>query len=567
MIRRWFSVCFCLLLALTFELPLLAQENIQQATLPDPWLERAELLTYDLTKDADSLLPSGRALLWANLGEIWWEADTARARQWMQKAVEIVEFHPEQEDAADRNRRLAAARTLLPIIVARDKDLGSRLRALLINDSEQMTERDRNENAKALADAALELLDTEPSRATEFASASFRAGRTYQLTSLLWRLSAHNPKLAEPLFNEALAAARATYDTQLLSALALGAYAGMENPSTRKQVLTDDLCAKLLGVLAEGIMRPSSVPADEVITCRLAPIAAQLIDEFNRLLPQQAVMVRAAITRCHPVLASGYRREVANALRDLPLRNVEDFLRAAEESTDLQTRSIYQMRAAHLAAQQKNFDQAITILDGISIQGREQNLDTWEGLRRDYATEAALEHFKRRDFSSMQQVITATPGNLQAFVYIRLAEKMIDEGYSNAIEFLQEARKTLPKAASPQSLYDYVVLTHHYAKRLPADAPAVFKEAVTAINSAQRLKPEKDRERQDELGWRPIELPISLLEADEMGLRGMLSSIDASVWRIALRCGLLREVLAKQRANKPTKDAATTLREKRNVKQ
>lgn len=564
--HSWIFSCYLLLLAVLLQPSMIAQDNSRKTDLPDPWLERAELLTDDLSKDASALTPSSRALLWVRLGELWWESDATRAHEWMRKAVEIVESHPDQEEVADCRLRLMTARALLPIVVQRDKDLGARLITLFTTTAEQLTEQERSENAKALADTALELLENEPKRAAEFASASFHAGQTYQLTSLLWKLSAYDPKLAEPLFNEAIAVARATYDTELLKALALGAYAGMENPSSRKQVLSDELCLKLLIVISEGILRPTATPAEEAAACRLTPIVALLLDEISRLFPKQSVMVRTAVTRCQPFLNPGHRREVADSIRDVPLTSVDDFIKVAGETDDAQIRGLYLMRAAHLAAQQKNFDQAITILDSVSTQTREHNLETWEGLRRDYAAEAALAHFSRKDIYMMRRIIDATPSNLRAFVYISIAEKMIADADRSAMEFLQEARNALTKATPPESLYQYIILTKLYAKFLPLDAPTAFSETVAAINRAERFKQSSAVGRENEIGWQPIDLPIVLLETDELGVRLSLSSIAPPIWRVALRIGLLKQVLVKQRSTRPApKSAPRTSKDKRNV--
>jgi hypothetical protein len=51
----------------------------QRGALADLWLVRSQTITEDLVKDAAGFTPSGRALLWARLGQQWWRDDPEKA--------------------------------------------------------------------------------------------------------------------------------------------------------------------------------------------------------------------------------------------------------------------------------------------------------------------------------------------------------------------------------------------------------------------------------------------------------------------------------------------------------
>ena len=68
-----------------------APSATQREALANLWLVRSQTITEDLVKDATGFKPSGRALLWARLGQQWWREDPERARAWILKSIEIVE--------------------------------------------------------------------------------------------------------------------------------------------------------------------------------------------------------------------------------------------------------------------------------------------------------------------------------------------------------------------------------------------------------------------------------------------------------------------------------------------
>jgi hypothetical protein len=297
------GLCLLLLLAV---IPAWPAASARQADgVFDLWLIRARSLTDELLKDSDALGRYDRALLLARLGKVWQQADKEQAQAWIEKAVQAVESSPDKEDATEYSQRLNAARSLLVILGAQDKTLSARLNKV-ISAATEAAPTDSRANAQAKAEAGLAVLDSDPQRALQFGLASLRAGGSYKLASLIWRLRKRDVNLGDTLFMETVAAARArNYDPDLFNVLPVVAFQG-PSPS-------DKLRGLFLGALAEGLLRVPTSAQEESAVCRLAPIAAPLLPEFQRLLPQQAAMVSAQIARCQPGLDPSARKEVSDA--------------------------------------------------------------------------------------------------------------------------------------------------------------------------------------------------------------------------------------------------------------
>src|SRR5678816_1809399 len=125
-----------------------APSATQQEALANLWLVRSQTITEDLVKDATGFKPSGRALLWARLGQQWWRDDPERARAWILKSIEVVEAVPNRENPAERNLRLATARMLLNIVAPLDEKLSKRLIGILSENAETVGELERRANAE-----------------------------------------------------------------------------------------------------------------------------------------------------------------------------------------------------------------------------------------------------------------------------------------------------------------------------------------------------------------------------------------------------------------------------------
>lgn len=524
--------------------------------LPDPLLVRARDLSQDLSADAAGLSPHDRALLWARLGEVWWTDERERARALMAKAVEEVEVASESEDKISRARRLAAARALLSVVGARDRNLGERLAAVLASrpKSEEATDnKERGQNAEALADAGLEVLDEDPRRAAELGAASLRAGTSYKLGYLLSRLYKKDAGLAVSLFKEALAAARASRRSDLLRVLAGEAFPNrLYFPPSLTPIFPEEIQVATLSLMAENLLRASASAEEDGEVCSVAWTAVSLVEEFTALLPQQAPAVRVVINRCRQQMDGAAGRHMDGKVDAQKLKTADDYLRAAADAKDERVRNLYLGQAAYVAYSSGEPDRAIEIVEGMDSNLREEMKETWEAWRWEFAAASAVKHFKGGDRQTVRKVLDAVPPKLRAAAVLSFLEQLAE---SNARDFptemLGEARALAAKYENPETGFFLLALARLYAAYVPADGPLVFGEAVAAVNRQWRSRPagaSATSHEWPEYPWAAIALSVPLIEADEPGVTSAAADIEDRLTRARVRLGLLGALLEKRRA-------------------
>jgi hypothetical protein len=556
------AVCASLLLVGALALSAPAQKTDNSA---NPWSVSAQALTDSMLVDANSLAGLDQALLFARLGEAWWKDDPKRARIWLNKSVEELDYSSSSDSVDKRNRRLFIARALLGIITPRDRALSVRLANIFASESEKLPDDERAQNAEALIDAALAVVDDDPERAAQLGLDSLRSGRTRQLGDLLEKLSARDARLGAALFGEALALARASSDSNLFLQLTQVSFPNGQDSLSNPIPLA--VRTQLLSSLAQVFMSSSGEPGKNV-TCKFAWISASMLGQYYRLFPQQAPLVREALGQCQATLDEVARGRVDEALNDKALKSVDDFLQAAERAKDPKVQTFHRMRAAFMAAQQRDYDRAIVILDSISSDSREPIKRAWEGGRWDYAARSAFSHAKSGDYETMRRVIADTPADLRPLTLIDVAERLSGGGdQSIATELAHEARGTLAKArlSESQRVETQISLVRLFAKLLPAEAPLALQEMAEAMNRATQMEPAKeeglDGNPRGALLLAPISLPPSLLEMDGLGVQQTATSIKPPVSRIRVRLGLLASSLEKMRSAPPEKKKADAGRE------
>jgi hypothetical protein len=551
----------CVLLIVLLQSATLAQRTND---LSGYWLLQSQIVTDQLIKDASELPPVERALLWARLGDAWWQADPTRAHQWVQKAVEIVESSPASESPADLRRRLAVARSLLSLIAPRDQKLAARITSLLTSNAEHGADTERGANADALVRAALAVLETDPKRATELGMASLRAGHPTMLAFLLWELRVRDSPLDDALFREAMAVVRATQDLDLLNALKRVAFPELDGPvEDPKLLLPDTIRGELLRVFAESLQKAfSSANRVEVFCSSSGPLimmAGSLLPQFDRLLPLQAGGVRQFVTGCQSRLHPLVRMEIDN-LRGNASLSVEDLLKAAADANDFQVKAVYQLRAGELAVRKKSFDRAVSILDSMDNDGHKFLSGIWQGYRWEWAAYAAFEHFQRQDLTGMQEIINAVPANLRPLTQMRLANNLSDKKYSTsyrslAVELIIDAHKGLMRAdiSEAERAESYLFLLRLYTTFIPADAITILKEAVASLNRIEKSNATADENSDDApagvLGqtWPSEYFSLPRLRADDYAVLEAISAIESPIKRIQARFGILKISLERYR--------------------
>ena len=505
-----------------------ANEMVQERSKPEEfWLLQARLITDDILKETTRLSRSDQSLLRVGLAATWWQHDRQAATSWLKKAIDEAEPPSDAETKEDQRRRLATLRALLAIVAPLDQNSSNRIISLLTPDDVKTSFEDGSENATALVQAALNLVETDPARAAALGSASLRIGKSLRFPSLLSRLRARNRALGDSLFLEALSSPRLNSD--FLASLTLVAFNGpAPSDELRKQILLA-VSREFVGTLRND--------ANANRGCSLASVLTPLVEQFDQLLPQAASTVRSGLIRCRKAQPASMGEAASD---DQRLKTVDDFLEIANKASTTEDRVDYLARAAYLAAQENNFLRALSILDDFTEEERRELKSTWDNWRWDFASSAAIVKLKQGDRHGMTKIIGATPAALRAFVQIAVAEELANYGdAAGAIELLDASRKGLLKIEGANVLDWYLSLLRRYATLKPSEGPEVFREFVQAVNKTQ---PNDGLTEQARLS--PIDLPTALIQADVLTLKELTSSIQDSLVRTRARLGFVKASLA-----------------------
>ncbi|MDX6614279.1 MAG: hypothetical protein QOD75_3465 [Blastocatellia bacterium] len=545
----------CLLLMAMRPLPGAAQQG---SISYDLWLVRSRTITEDLIKDSIALTPSERALLWARLAQRWWQDDPEKARAWMLKPIEIVEAVPNKENPDERSERLTTARLLLQIVAPLDQKLSARLVAVLTQDAEQQAKAERAANADGLIEAAVSLVDTEPQRAAELGALALRVGHPTLIQLLIFRLRPKNANLADAVFTQTLAAARQTFDADLLNSLSHVAFPESRTigaPSDTR--VPDSLKIELLKAYIAYVQANQINPETRSSVCiTVISLISPILFQFDRLLPQQAAVARQSVNQCQALGHPLAQQIIDDATRDQPLRTVDDLLKAGDDAQDMQVRTVYQYRAAALAKEQKDFDRALKILDSMSTESREFMGGSWEAYRWDWATLSALLHYKSGDLYGMRLIMNAVPADLQPYAKLAFVNRLPanrDKDTDPTLEFLSDVltglrRSSVSDAEKSVGYFGLLPLTVKYQ---PSEATAVLKEAVAALNRAGQAKDKNTGNNQDSsLSGSEFSkiFPASLLEMDEYVVKEAVAAITAPDIRVHVRLELLNVCLDRLRS-------------------
>ncbi len=547
----------CLLVSV-IGLVTIGQKKPQRASkLPDQNLELAQAITEDLVKDAKALGLSDRTLLWMRLGETWVNVDRERANTWLKKAVIELEFAPNEETVAERHQRLAIARDLLKVLAPLDKELSARLTAVFVEGSTSAADVDSGENAIALANAAKALIDVDPKRAAELASVaafSLRVGNVSpDLSSVLMivvvKLRKHDRRLADGLFNNMLAIARSTSDKQLFVSLIWSAFKAPQELNCDECALPDDLRKSLLLTLIQSLQQSQSAGKNDADCNFLFEVAPPLLYEYDRLVPEQATIVRQELNKCQA------RRQTAEqpATQDLGKPgDIDEMVSAADKIVNPILRAATLIQVASKAAGQGKFDRAIEIL---YIIGSDMPLfvqAAWRERRIEWAVLSALDHLKKGDRNGEEIVFNAIPITLRLDADFLLAERL-DENKDRMLakELLLDGLKYLARddIDTERKATWYPSAVRLMAKYIPTQASGVLNDAVRVLNRLETSPSTKATPTDLPVWslWYPLDLAGPLLEIDELGVLYSVAGIKSPLFRVRVRLGLLASSLERVR--------------------
>ena len=512
------------------------------------WLVRAQNLTNDLLKDATDLSSMQRAVLWVKLAQRWWHEDPKRARIWITNAIEIVEQVPNKETPEEREERSETAGALLTIVTPLDQNLGKRLLAVLTSD--KSTESDHSGAANALIDAAIAIVEEEPERAAELGALAFRTGApNNNVRELFFPLRARNPKLADSLFEQALAVVRQNPHSKLSNSLMFVAFPAQRGLGAGTPLPPEPLRIELLQYYVSLITNSMTDSVDPNSTCGTVSWLTPVIPEIERLLPKQWLVVRQAINRCQspdPLT----RLQIDEALRSQPLNTVESLLKASLDAKDVQVRAGYTFRAADLAADHEDYDLAVKILDDMPKDQRDATIESWKSWRWYWAAYGAAAHYRNGRFREMNAILDGTPSDIQPFAKAMFVSSIPEQSVSETspvTPVLNDAIKGLRRLNNVTDKHNwYFGLLPITVKIQPADANALLKDAIASVNQIKEVEPLNANDWSKYLG-------APLVEMDEFIVKDALASITPVPYRAKLRLALLDAVLQRL---KPTAKAS-----------
>jgi hypothetical protein len=499
---------------------------------------RIQSLSNDLLEDANKLDEYNRAILLARLGDVWWLKDKDKARNFFQKAVDVID-NPLVKEKKDYKNLNTSLRILMSLMASRDAKLTQSLIEKLNANFEKQSVDDMNETATAFAEAALQVLDTDPALAEKLGESSLKYGVSFRLANVIWRLYGRDKVLGEKLFIEALKLANSKRNLNLYSMLIAASFGG--------PLSTDIIKRQLLNTVAEDVVRLPINQEDERFKCDLAFKVSRLDQTFDTFIPEKSYRIRAAITLCQ----QRYSNNVTSSNSMERKVGGDDLLKAANDTEDKQKRDDLLLQAALMAQKEKNLIRAIEILDLISSEGQER-INGWASWRRDWASEAAYSYFEAANETEMYKIIESTPAKLKALVEISLATKLLEKNVKEkAKDFLQLGRKDLEKSESKDQEIWFLIIVRCYDVIAPNDALMVFRDAVASMNQLEKNKSISTSQSTQatinlltrELLFGPYKLPLTFFERDEIGVKAAIEEINSHEKRAIIRLQLLKELL------------------------
>ena len=170
---------------------------------------RAETLTSNLLKDASNADALDRALLLAQLSDLWWPSERNQANAWIERAVDTLYFYPSEEVKAQSENFFRVSRQILALISARNQKQANRLLEIL-DKADDTPGKEKDLNSDALIEFALQIVKTNPGKAAELGTRAFHLGHPKGFYKLSWELRRYNAALADKFFRAALSYATTT---------------------------------------------------------------------------------------------------------------------------------------------------------------------------------------------------------------------------------------------------------------------------------------------------------------------------------------------------------------------
>lgn len=457
----------------------------------DLWRTRADILTSNLLKDASKGDSLDKALLMAQLSDLWWASDQNLANTWIEKSVDAISFYPTEEAKAQSGKFFRITRQVLSLISSHNKKQSTRLSEIL-SKSADISDNEKNLNADALIEQALLFVKENPNKAAELGFRAFNLGFPTNAYKLSLELRRYNPNLANQFFRVAFSNVLTSPDRTKLYQMYNLAFPEDNIPNFPQNLKPPiELKTLFLNFVADYLNQLRFRFSSKLIpSCSdEAVFAIKLKNYFTELLPQKLDVVQQAINVClvnhsqesKQILAQAYTPQNAH---------VDELLEQADKiQNNAFLRAKYLLKAAFAANQQKKFAKSIEILEKMNDEERKLDIEFWEELRFDSGAGLAVAEFKEGNVAVADKTINDIPDALRPLAQITFVFQFSPEDITCTqfcVELLKDARRGIIKSelwfTRKSSYWLNLVKLYSYYK-LQAEAAEVFREIVFAFNS------------------------------------------------------------------------------------
>ena len=234
--------------------------------------------------------------------------------------------------------------------------------------------------------------------------------------------------------------------------------------------------------------------------------------------------------------------------------SLDELLGAVDKAGNAAERARYLSKAVQVAAEAKNFEKALAILDSMDDEIKKILAASWSSWRWDYAASAACASRKSDNLQATQKLIDDTPLSLRAPVRISLVLNCDSLTPSEVTQLLNSARSELQKTESAEQFSWFLNLVRLYGKHLPESTPAVLLEGVNALNRSSNdtsglcaSSIYQPTVLTNQVMLNQYTLPSILWDLDESGMLVAIGLVESSEKKAALRLNLISAALIEHR--------------------
>lgn len=546
----------CLFIVLTLITPIaFAQDGKAQLTIEEAqhrfriWQTRVDDLTKEIVSESPSVSEAEQSLYLALLAKIWWKTDEVEARTHLKKAAQKMLGAIKTEENKDLEKKLKYCQKTLKIISGLDEKLAQDLIVQIeasAGGAGDNKKKESQEMADLFVSVGLEVVKSNPKLALACGMDSLVFGFGLGLPALIVELNLKNAALAESLARRSLVLARGSYTEASYNFIfRLNRYIVEFN---KGKAFSDALHRSVLETFAGILAGAVSVEQERPRRCGIVFYAPAILPRIDEYLPGLSLTFRQNLQACIPY-TSPITQEMTRAASSDEPKTVDDILRAARDTHDIQLKVTYYRKAMTQLEKEKKFEEIMALLAGIDGDDYKKiSTVGWGNWWIGAAYQAAIVAFEAGDLPAVYRVIEQTPKRIRPEVRMRIAKKLKpasdNQFYSENLDEMQKELDSIEQTAEVAAGM-FKTIAELYLKVRPTESEAVFRLAVKYINKADsdNLDFATDKD------WAPFEdyvpMTAELIEVDEPNITSALNNISSRRSRVRLKLGLLESCFKK----------------------